>query len=61
MSISNALPTGVPNVWGEGILFGFSGADGQTVTANGFVGSLGPDRYRVLIHTPAKRILSVSA
>ena len=60
MSISNALPTGVPNVWGEGILFGFSGADGQTVTANGFVGSLGPDRYSVLIHTPVKRILSVS-
>ena len=58
LSVRNALPAHVPDKWGEGILFGFSGVDGETVTANRFVGSLGPDRYGVLIHTPTKRVFT---
>ena len=54
-ALIGALPAGVPDIWGEGILFGFSGVDGDTVTASGFVGSLDPEPYGVLFHTPTKR------
>ena len=53
------LPAQVPDIWGEGILFGFSGVDGETVTANGFVGSFGPEPYGILFHTPTKRQFEV--
>jgi hypothetical protein len=29
-----------PDMWGEGILFAFSGMDGETCSASNFVGSL---------------------
>lgn len=57
--LRRALSAPLPDVWGEGILFGFSGIDGETVTASGFVGSLGPEPYGVLFHTPTKRQFSV--
>ena len=57
----SVLPAGVPDIWGEGILFGFSGVDGETVTASGFVGTLGPEPYGVLFHTPTKRQFEVRA
>jgi len=51
------LPPNVPNVWGEGIIFGFSGMDGETVTAGCFVATLGQEPFDLLIHTPRKRQL----
>ena len=60
-TLLRALPDQVPDIWGEGILFGLSGVDGETVTASGFVGSLGPEPYGVLFHTPTKRQFAVRA
>ncbi len=48
-----------PNVWGEGALFAFSGIDGTTDAASGFVGSLGAEPFDLLFHTPVRRVLSV--
>ena len=39
-----------PNVWGEGLLFAFSGLDGETCSADGPVASLWSPRYDLLFH-----------
>jgi len=54
-----ALPPNVPDVWGEGLLFGFSGLDGATETAGGFVATFAEHPYDLLLHTPRKRLLRV--
>lgn len=51
------LPCCVPDVWGEGLIFGYSGMDGPTVTATGFVATAADERYDLLIHTPRRRRL----
>jgi len=50
----------VPDVWGEGALFAFSGLDGETNTASGFVASYAREPYGLLFHTPRRRLLDVS-
>ncbi len=49
----------LPDVWGEGALFAFSGLDGETNAASGFVATYGRARYDLLIHTPQQRLLEV--
>ena len=51
------LPRCPPNVWGEGLIFGFSGLDGPTVTATGFVATAAAENYDLLFHTPRRRRL----
>ncbi|MGC9453930.1 MAG: amylo-alpha-1,6-glucosidase [Phycisphaerae bacterium] len=51
--------TNPPDIWGEGALFAFSGMDGQTEAATGFVASLGADPCDLLIHTPRRRVLEL--
>ncbi|MDF2662440.1 MAG: hypothetical protein K0Q94_5231 [Paenibacillus sp.] len=48
----------LPNIVGEGGLFGFSGMDGETNSASGFVATWGSD-FSLLFHTPIRRRLSV--
>jgi glycogen debranching enzyme len=50
----------LPNVWGEGALFAFSGIDGETNAASGFVATLAGDAYGLLFHTPCRRLLDIS-
>ncbi len=54
-----SFPADLPNVWGEGLIFGFSGIDGPTRTATGFVATAGQDAYDLVLHTPLKRRLEV--
>ncbi|NLS79819.1 MAG: hypothetical protein GXY76_21440 [Chloroflexi bacterium] len=49
----------LPDLWGEGAIFAFSGLDGETNAASGFVGTYGREPYQVLLHTPRRRILEV--
>lgn len=49
----------LPDVWGEGALFAFSGLDGETNAASGFVATYARERYGLLIHTPQRRLLDV--
>ena len=49
----------LPDIWGEGALFAFSGLDGATDTQSGFVATLGSEPYALLIHTPQRRTLRV--
>ncbi len=49
----------LPDVWGEGALFAFSGMDGCTRTASGFVGAAAADPYGLLFHTPLRRTLEI--
>ncbi len=53
------LPDVLPNIWGEGLLFGFSGMDGPTETAGGFVATGQIDPIGLLFHTPEKRLLEI--
>ncbi len=53
-----AIPD-LPNRWGEGLLFAFSGMDGPTRTTSGFVASAAATPYGLLIHTPRRRILRI--
>lgn len=46
-----------PNVWGEGTLFAFSGMDGETCSAAGFVASLWSPRFDLLFHLQEPRRL----
>ena len=55
--MSDELPDDVPDVWGEGLIFAFSGIDGPTETAGGFVATLAGRRVDLLLHTPRKRLL----
>ncbi|MBN1977070.1 MAG: hypothetical protein JW918_06680 [Anaerolineae bacterium] len=50
----------LPDVWGEGALFAFSGIDGDTHVASGFVATLASDAYGLLFHTPRRRYLGVT-
>ncbi|NLD42375.1 MAG: hypothetical protein GX657_02655 [Chloroflexi bacterium] len=50
----------LPDVWGEGALFAFSGMDGETNAASEFVGSYWREPYGLLFHTPRRRILEIS-
>lgn len=52
-------PENLPDLWGEGATFAFSGIDGPTDSSAGFVASLAADRYSLLLHTPTRRILGI--
>ncbi|MBI4978111.1 MAG: hypothetical protein HZC28_11545 [Spirochaetes bacterium] len=52
--------TNAPDVWGEGALFAFSGADGDTDSTTGFTGSYMRCPGAILFHTPVRRILTVA-
>lgn len=61
-----SLPSGsfsgyanLPDVWGEGALFAFSGMDGPTDTRSGFVLAFGARPFDLLIHTPRQRLLAI--
>lgn len=47
----------LPDVWGEGALFAFSGVDGPTNTASGFAATLLEKPFGLFIHTPTKRMV----
>ena len=49
----------LPNVYGEGGIFAFSGMDGETCTASGFVATLMGERYGLLVHTPMQRRFTI--
>jgi glycogen debranching enzyme len=49
----------LPDVWGEGAIFAFSGLDGPTDTLSQFLATLGDEPYNLLIHTPRRRVLTV--
>jgi hypothetical protein len=51
--------TNMPDMWGEGALFAFSGLDGETDTRSQFVASVGSVGYDLLIHTPSRRLLKL--
>ena len=50
----------LPNVWGAGSLFAFSGLDGETQWDSPFVGALSADRVGIWFHTQKRRLLSLS-
>ncbi|NDJ53767.1 MAG: hypothetical protein GYB68_11865 [Chloroflexi bacterium] len=47
----------LPDVWGEGALFAYSGLDGETNTASSFVASLHDQYFSLLFHTPEQVML----
>ena len=49
----------LPDVWGEGALFAFSGLDGNTDSRTGFVATFGAEKYDLLFHTPERFILEI--
>ncbi|NOU68914.1 hypothetical protein GC096_33385 [Paenibacillus sp. LMG 31461] len=49
----------MPDRWGEGALFAFSGLDGETDTRSQFVATVGSEGYDLLIHTPTRRLLKL--
>ena len=51
----------LPDIWAEGIIFGFSGFDGVTDAGSGFVATVGDRRWSLLFHTSQKRKLLVEA
>ncbi|CAH1222601.1 hypothetical protein PAECIP111891_05377 [Paenibacillus allorhizoplanae] len=51
--------TNMPDIWGEGALFAFSGLDGETDTRSQFVATVGSAGYDLLIHTPERRLLTL--
>jgi glycogen debranching enzyme len=50
----------LPDVWGEGALFAFSGIDGETNASSGFVATYARDKYGLLFHTPRRRLLDIA-
>lgn len=50
----------LPNIWGEGAIFAFSGLDGPTSAHSRFVMTLGAKRFSFLIHTPQRRTLVIA-
>lgn len=50
--------TPLPDIWGEGALFAFSGLDGTTNAASQFTAALGPAPFGLLIHTPRRRLFT---
>lgn len=51
----------LPNIIGEGGLFGFSGMDGETRTLTGFVATWGAAPFSLLFHTKRRRVLRLGA
>ena len=49
----------LPDIWGEGLLFAFSGLDGPTQSASGFTLTAHNRPYSFLIHTPKRHILEI--
>lgn len=49
-----------PNLWGEGAIFAFSGLDGQTNTESQFVATFAAEPCSLLIHTPRRRVLTIT-
>jgi hypothetical protein len=49
----------LPDVWGEGALFGFSGLDGETDSGTGFIATFGAEKYDLLFHTPERFVLKI--
>lgn len=49
----------LPDVWGEGAIFAFSGLDGPTASATGFVATLTDRPYGLLIDTPCRRLFEI--
>ena len=49
----------LPDIWGEGALFAFSGMDGETSGSSGFVATFARERYGLLFHTPQRRLLDI--
>ena len=49
----------LPDIWGEGAIFAFSGMDGESNASSGFVATFGARPYGLLIHTPRRRRLEV--
>jgi len=49
----------LPNIWGEGLIFAFSGLDGQTQSTSGFTLTAHNRPYSFLIHTPKRHILEI--
>ena len=54
--LTAGLPN-MPNIWGEGALFAFSGLDGATCAASQFTGTLAAQPLEFLFHTPLRRRL----
>lgn len=51
----------LPNVWGEGAIFAFSGMDGPAEPATGFVSTFGREPFDLVIHTPVRRHVKLRA
>ena len=49
----------LPNIWGEGAIFAFSGLDGETNARSGFVATYANQPYSLLFHTPRRRLLTL--
>ena len=49
----------LPDVWGEGALFAFSGLDGETDSRTMFMATLGHEKYDLLFHTPERFALEI--
>jgi len=49
----------LPQVWGEGAIFAFSGVDGQTCTTTGFTATFDRQPYNFLVHTPFRARLNL--
>lgn len=47
----------LPNIWGQGAIFAFSGLDGETSYKNDFVGTLLGDEFGILFHLRNRRKL----
>ncbi|MCU0501707.1 MAG: hypothetical protein MUC51_08045 [Anaerolineae bacterium] len=47
----------LPDIWGEGAIFAFSGIDGPTRSMTNFVLAFGAEPYDLLIHTAAPHVL----
>ena len=50
----------LPDIWGEGALFAFSGMDGETNVSSGFVAAFARERYGLLFQTPRRRLLDIT-
>ncbi|MBN1555588.1 MAG: hypothetical protein JXA11_12655 [Phycisphaerae bacterium] len=59
--MNSASLKNLPDVWGDGILFAFSGIDGPTDAGSGFVLTTWPEKFQWLIQTPQRRIFSVKS
>jgi hypothetical protein len=49
----------LPDIWGEGGTFAFSGMDGPTYVRSGFVTTYAGQPFGLLIYTPRRRMLEV--